>query len=128
MYYTIGQRRGLDVGGVKGDDGRWFVIEKDLKNNILYVAHGEEDKLYSKGLIMSGINFMPKMETEGSFECTAKFRYRQSEQKVTVHLLGDGTARVDFYERQRAITEGQYCVLYSGEYCLGGGVIEKALF
>ncbi|MBR3803933.1 MAG: tRNA 2-thiouridine(34) synthase MnmA [Clostridia bacterium] len=128
MYYTIGQRRGLDIGGQKGDDGRWFVIEKDLVNNILYVAHGEEDKLYSKGLIMSGINFMPKMPKEGSFECTAKFRYRQSEQKVTVHLLGDGTARVDFYERQRAITEGQYCVLYSGEYCLGGGVIEKALF
>ncbi len=128
MYYTIGQRRGLDIGGQKGDDGRWFVIEKDLVNNILYVAHGEEDKLYSKGLLMSGINFMPKMPKEGSFECTAKFRYRQSEQEVIVNLTGDGTARVDFKERQRAITEGQYCVLYKGEYCLGGGVIDKAIF
>ena len=53
MYYTIGQRKGLNIGGQKGDDGgRWFVIEKDLNNNILYVAHGEEDRLYSSGLIM----------------------------------------------------------------------------
>lgn len=128
MYYTIGQRRGLDIGGQKGDDGRWFVIEKDLENNILYVAHGEEDKLYSNGLIMSGCNFFPKIKKEDkTFECTAKFRYRQEEQKVTVHLLGD-EVRVDFFEKQRAITEGQYCVLYKDEFCLGGGVIEKALF
>lgn len=128
MYYTIGQRRGLDIGGQKGDDGRWFVIEKDLKNNVLYVAHGEEDKLYSKGLIMSGLNLFPKTPNENSFDCTAKFRYRQEEQKVRVNFLDDGTCKVDFYERQRAITEGQYCVLYLNEYCLGGGVIEKAIF
>lgn len=128
MYYTIGQRRGLDIGGQKGDDGRWFVIEKDLKNNVLYVAHGDEDKLYSKGLIMSGINFIPNQPENVEFDCTAKFRYRQAEQKVKVTLLGDGTAKVDFYERQRAITEGQYCVLYDGDYCIGGGVIEKAIF
>ena len=128
MYYTIGQRRGLDIGGQKGDDGRWFVIEKDLKNNILYVAHGAEDKLYSKGLIMSGINFIPFEPEMKEFECTAKFRYRQDEQKVKVKLLDNGTAQVDFIERQRAITEGQYCVLYDGEYCIGGGVIEKAIF
>ncbi len=128
MYYTIGQRRGLDIGGQKGDDGRWFVIEKDLVNNILYVAHGEEDKLYSKGLFMSGCNFLPKMPKEKVFDCTAKFRYRQDEQKVTVNILDNGILKVDFYERQRAITEGQYCVLYLGEYCLGGGVIDKAIF
>ena len=57
MYYTLGQRRGLNIGGQKGDDGgRWFVIEKDLKNNILYVAHGSEERLYSKGLIMNAVN------------------------------------------------------------------------
>ena len=127
-YYTIGQRRGLDIGGQKGDDGRWFVIEKDLVNNILYVAHGEEDKLYSKGLIMSGCNFLPKFPKEKVFDCTAKFRYRQDEQKVTVNLLDDGSIKVDFFEKQRAITEGQYCVLYLGEYCIGGGVIERAIF
>ncbi len=128
MYYTIGQRRGLDIGGQKGDDGRWFVIEKDLKNNILYVAHGAEDKLYSKGLIMSGINFIPNVPETKEFECTAKFRYRQEEQGVKVTLLENGKAQVDFNERQRAITEGQYCVLYKGNYCIGGGVIELALF
>lgn len=127
MYYTIGQRRGLDIGGQKGDDGRWFVIEKDLKNNILYVAHGVEDKLYSKGLFMKDCNFMPGTPTEKSFECTAKFRYRQDEQKVLVNVENDGI-HVEFAERQRAITEGQYAVFYLGEYCLGGGVIEKAIF
>lgn len=127
MYYTIGQRRGLDVGGVKGDDGRWFVIEKDLKNNILYVAHGAEDKLYSKALEMKSCNFMPGTPDKKSFECTAKFRYRQDEQKVLVNIL-DNKILVEFEEKQRAITEGQYAVFYLGEYCLGGGVIEKAIF
>ena len=126
MYYTIGQRRGLDIGGQRGDDGRWFVIEKDLKNNVLYVAHGLEDKLYTNGLYMSGCNFLPKTPKEKSFECTAKFRYRQDEQKVFVTILDGGLVKVDFFERQRAITEGQYCVLYLNEYCLGGGVIESS--
>ncbi|MBO5712915.1 MAG: tRNA 2-thiouridine(34) synthase MnmA [Clostridia bacterium] len=127
MYYTIGQRRGLDIGGQKGDDGRWFVIEKDLKNNVLYVAHGAEDKLYSDALIMNEINFMPGTPNETTFECTAKFRYRQDEQKVTVTKNADGSAYVEFFNPQRAITEGQYCVLYLNEYCLGGGVIVKAI-
>ncbi len=127
MYYTIGQRRGLDVGGQKGDDGRWFVIEKDLKNNILYVAHGEEDKLYSKGLIMNSCNFMPGTPNAKTFECTAKFRYRQSEQKVLVNIR-ENDIYVEFEEKQRAITEGQYAVFYNENCCLGGGVIEKAIF
>ena len=127
MYYTIGQRRGLDIGGIKGDDGRWFVIEKDLKNNILYVAHGEEDRLYSKALIMNECNFMPGTPNKKFFECTAKFRYRQDEQKVLVNILNDHIY-VEFENRQRAITEGQYAVFYNEECCLGGGVIEKAVF
>ena len=128
MYYTIGQRRGLNIGGQKGDDGsRWFVIEKDLKNNILYVAHGAEDRLYSKGLLMNECNFIPFPPKEKVFECTAKFRYRQPEQKCTVNILDNGI-RVDFAEKQRAITEGQFAVFYSGEKCIGGGVIEKAIY
>ena len=127
MYYTIGQRRGLDIGGQKGDAGRWFVIEKDLKNNILYVAHGEEDKLYSKGLVMYDCNWIPREPIEKEFTCYAKFRYRQDDQKVTVKI-SDGKIYVDFFERQRAVTEGQYCVFYDEEKCLGGGVIEEVLF
>jgi tRNA-specific 2-thiouridylase len=127
MYYTIGQRRGLDIGGQKGDDGRWFVIEKDLKNNILYVAHGSEDKLYSKGLYMKSCNWIPFIPNKTDFDCTGKFRYRQPEQKCTVHIREDGIY-VDFAERQRAITEGQFAVFYDGDKCIGGGVIEKAIF
>ncbi len=128
MYYTIGQRRGLNIGGQKGDEGsRWFVIEKDLQNNILYVAHGQEDKLYSKGLLMNSCNWIPCEPKEETFNCTAKFRYRQPEQECTVNIL-DGQIRVDFKESQRAITEGQFAVFYQGQKCIGGGVIEKALF
>ncbi|MEG9430097.1 MAG: tRNA 2-thiouridine(34) synthase MnmA [Christensenellaceae bacterium] len=128
MYYTLGQRRGLNIGGQKGDDGgRWFVIEKDLKNNILYVAHGSEERLYSKGLIMNAVNWIPCAPTEKEFKCTAKFRYRQPEQGCTVKI-NDGFIQVDFDEKQRAITEGQFAVFYKGEKCIGGGVIEKAIF
>ena len=128
MYYTIGQRRGLGIGGQSGDDGsRWFVIEKDLKNNILYVAHGAEDRLYSKGLIMKSCNWIPCEPENKDFECTAKFRYRQPEQKCTVHIKGD-RIEVEFFEKQRAITEGQFAVFYDGDKCIGGGVIEKAIF
>lgn len=129
MYYTVGQRKGLDIGGQVGDaGGRWFVVEKDMKNNILYVAHGEEDRLYSRGLITGEINFIPSAPATKEFECYAKFRYRQDEQKVFVKVNADGGAAVEFAERQRAITEGQYCVFYDEEKCLGGGVIEKAIF
>ena len=128
MYYTIGQRRGLGIGGQQGDEGsRWFVIEKDLKNNILYVAHGAEDRLYSKGLLMKECNWIPCAPKTADFECTAKFRYRQPEQKCTVHIRTDGI-EVEFAERQRAITEGQFAVFYDGDKCIGGGVIEKAIF
>ncbi len=128
MYYTIGQRRGLSIGGQKGDDGsRWFVIEKDLKNNVLYVAHGAEDRLYSKALLMKRCNWIPEPPKNSVFECTAKFRYRQPEQKCTVSILEDGL-RVDFAEKQRAITEGQFAVFYLQDRCIGGGVIEKAIF
>jgi tRNA-specific 2-thiouridylase len=128
MYYTIGQRKGLGIGGQAGDDGsRWFVIEKDLKNNILYVAHGAEDRLYSTGLIMKSCNWIPEVPDKKQFDCTGKFRYRQPEQKCTV-MIKDDCIEVRFAEKQRAITEGQYAVFYDGDKCIGGGVIEKALF
>lgn len=123
MYYTIGQRKGLDLGGRHGEDGRWFVVRKDLENNILYVSHGDESPLYSYACDVSGLNWIGHMP-EAKFDCTAKFRYRQSEQEVTVTLNG-GFARIDFKEKQRAVTEGQYAVFYIGNQCLGGGVIDR---
>ena len=76
---------------------------------------------------MNSVNWIPKIPDKKVFECTAKFRYRQPEQKCTVNILEDGI-RVDFFERQRAITEGQFAVFYDGDKCIGGGVIEKAIF
>ena len=124
MYYTIGQRKGLDLGGKAGEDGRWFVVKKDLENNILYVSHGDESPLFSAACEVSGLNWIGNMP-QSTLECTAKFRYRQPEQKVRVALDNNGGARVEFEEKQRAVTEGQFAVFYSGNRCLGGGTIEK---
>ncbi len=128
MYYTLGQRRGLDLGGVKGEEegGRWFVVRKDLEHNILYVSHGDESPLYSGACEVSGFNWIPAPPAEKEFVCTAKFRYRQPDQEVKVTVSGGGRLHIAFAEKQRAVTEGQYAVLYRGEECLGGGVIESA--
>ena len=125
MYYTLGQRKGLDLGGKHGEEGRWFVVEKDLKNNILYVSHGDESPLYSKACKVSGLNWIGYIPQRTVF-CTAKFRYRQPEQKVKVTVDGD-TALVEFETPQRAVTEGQYAVFYDETACLGGGVIEEVI-
>lgn len=127
MYYTIGQRRGFGVGGLKGyDQNRWYVVDKDLKNNVLIVSNGEGEELYSSGLRCKSINWIGKFDFSDNFDCTAKFRYRQPEQRVNVTKTANGI-EVKFYERQRAITTGQYAVLYSGDYCLGGGVIDEVI-
>ncbi len=125
MYYTLGQRRGLDLGGKKGEDGRWFVVKKDLENNVLYVSHGDESPLFSNGCFVEEMNFIPFAPDEKIFRCRAKFRYRQGEQGVTVEQLGDRRLKITFDEPQRAVTEGQYAVLYDELQCLGGGVITQ---
>ena len=128
MYYTLGQRRGLELGGVRGDEegGRWFVVRKDLENNILYVSHGDETPLYSKSCEVNGFNWIPAPPAEREFSCTAKFRYRQPDQEVRITVTGENALHIAFAEKQRAVTEGQYAVLYRGEECLGGGVIQSA--
>ncbi len=124
MYYTLGQRRGLDLGGKKGEDGRWFVVDKDLEHNVLVVSHGDESPLYSEGCFAAEMNFIPRPPAVREFDCTAKFRYRQEEQDVHVRVE-EGGVRIFFREPQRAVTAGQYAVLYSGRQCLGGGVIRE---
>lgn len=128
MYYTLGQRRGLGIGGRAGGSGqRWFVVKKDLQNNILYVSQGEDDLLYSDGLLASGMNWIPELPEQKEFECFAKFRYRQPDQEVKVTILSDKEIKVDFKERQRAITPGQFVVLYDTDgICLGGGIIDES--
>lgn len=123
MYYTIGQRHGLGIGGA-GEP--WFVIGKDLQRNVLYVGQGfHNDKLYSDSLIATDVNWISDKEKPKSFTCTAKFRYRQPDTPVTVHLLEDGKVKVDFHEPVRAVTPGQAAVFYDGEECLGGGTIDE---
>ncbi len=124
MYYTLGQRRGLGLGGTAEGQGRWFVVEKDLENNKLIVSHGDESVLLSNSLLASSMNWIPDCPSE-SFTCTAKFRYRQPEQKVDVKVLTDGRISVNFHEKQRAVTPGQFVVLYDGVKCLGGGIIDE---
>ncbi|MBC6138325.1 tRNA 2-thiouridine(34) synthase MnmA [Listeria innocua] len=122
MYYTIGQRHGLGIGG---DGEPWFVVGKDLKNNVLFVEQGfHHDSLYSDSLIATDISFTTNSEKPKTFECTAKFRYRQTDTKVTVNMREDGTAEVVFADPVRAITPGQAVVFYDGDICLGGGTID----
>ena len=121
MYYTIGQRHGLGIGGA-GEP--WFVVGKNLERNVLYVEQGESnDYLYSDRLLATDVNWIN--EVNKTFTCTAKFRYRQTDSKVYVTLLDNGKVRVDFAEKQRAITPGQAVVFYEDEVCLGGGTIEE---
>ena len=124
-FYTEGQRRGLGIGGVKdGNESRWFVLKKDVPNNLLIVSQGEEDILYSDTLLTGEFNFIPSMPNDKEFRCLARIRHRQPLQPATAYIEGNGV-RVVFDTKQRAIVEGQYCVLYQDQYCLGGGVIDK---
>ncbi|WP_019423636.1 tRNA 2-thiouridine(34) synthase MnmA [Paenibacillus sp. OSY-SE] len=124
MYYTLGQRQGLGIGG-SGTGEPWFVAEKDLQHNILYVVQGDHHpSLYSTGLLASQVNWISGDMPEGPIRCTAKFRYRQPDQGVTLMKNADGTVEVTFDEHQRAVTPGQAVVFYDGEVCLGGGTID----
>ena len=119
MYYTIGQRRGLNLGG---NDNKSYVVEKDLKNNILYVASGDENKyLYSKRAIIKDFNFLID---EKPTTCTCKFRYRQKDIPIEVKYLDNNTLELT-YTNAKAVTPGQFCVLYKDDTVIGGGIIEE---
>ncbi|AWP37422.1 tRNA 2-thiouridine(34) synthase MnmA [Heyndrickxia coagulans] len=123
MYYTIGQRHGLGIGG-SGEP--WFAVGKDLKENVLYVEQGfHHPALYSDYMTGVKANWVSGKKPPEVFRCTAKFRYRQPDQKVTVQLLGDDEVKVIYDEPVRAVTPGQAVVFYNGEECLGGATIDK---
>src|SRR5699024_612634 len=110
MYYTIGQRQGLGIGGA-GDP--WFVAGKNLDKNILYVEQGyHHEALFSDGLMASDVNWVNGAPEEKEFACTAKFRYRQQDHPVRVKQIGGGEVKVTFLNPVRAITPGQAVVFY----------------
>ncbi|VWX36431.1 tRNA 2-thiouridine(34) synthase MnmA [Exiguobacterium oxidotolerans] len=124
MYYTMGQRHGLGIGG---DGEPWFVVGKNLADNVLFVDQGfHNELLYSEGLYASDISWTAPLKVGDTFRCTAKFRYRQEDSGVTVRLLENGRLDVAFDERQRAITPGQAVVFYDSDVCLGGATIDEA--
>lgn len=132
MYYTLGQRKGLGIGGVKdGDEEPWYVVDKDLDNNILVVAQGHNHPaLFHPALETGAISWIEESLPHDHIlkkELTAKIRYRQSDQACRLETAGKGRYRVVFEQPQRAITPGQSVVFYHGEVCLGGAVIEAAL-
>lgn len=125
MYYTIGQRRGLGIGGGKDfSDEPWFVVGKDLENNVLTVAQGfHHPDLYSDSCTVEEVNWIPRERFSGVLDCTAKFRYRQKDVPVRLVWTAEDGLRVEYPSRVRAVTPGQAAVFYQGPVCLGGGTI-----
>lgn len=121
MYYTIGQRRGLDIGGY---ENRMFVAGKSLEKNVLYVALGEDNPyLFSNSCIISDVNFNCSLRPT---KCSAKFRYRSKDVPVELEYLENGSIKVS-YPPTKGVTPGQACVLYLDEVCLGGGIIDTVM-
>ncbi len=125
MYYTLGQRQGLGIGGVKNrPEVPWFAAQKDLKNNVLVAVQGHDHPLLLRqDLTAIKLHWVKGDAPADKFRCSAKTRYRQEDKTCTV-TIDDAKAHVIFDQSQRAITPGQSVVFYDGEICLGGGVIE----
>ena len=129
MYHTLGQRKGLGIGGVKGaTEEAWYVVEKDLVNNELIVAQGHDHSaLLSTGLIAQQLHWVDRQPIRESLRCTVKTRYRQTDVPCTIEPIDDESIKVIFDEPQIAVTPGQSAVFYLDEVCLGGGIIEQQL-
>jgi tRNA-specific 2-thiouridylase len=127
MYYTLGQRQGLGIGGKSGaGEAPWYVVRKDLGENRLFVAQGHDHPwLFHSSLKASQLNWITGDEPESSVSLTAKIRYRQPDQVCTLSPQDNGEWQVDFEQPQRAITPGQAVVFYQGDVCLGGAIIES---
>ncbi len=126
MYYTLGQRQGLGIGGVKdAPDEPWYVLEKDLENNILLVGQGHDHPLMLHNTLeASQLDWCNNKPLTAAIRCSAKTRYRQPDQTCLLEPLDNDSCKATFDEPQRAITPGQSVVFYDGDVCLGGGIIE----
>ena len=127
MYYTLGQRQGLGIGGVKNaPDEPWYVLEKDLDNNILIVGQGHDHPLMLHNTLeASQLDWCDNQPLSETIICKAKTRYRQSDQICKLEPLANNRCKATFDSPQRAITPGQSVVFYQDDVCLGGGIIES---
>lgn len=120
MHYTIGQRKGLNLGG---NEDKMYAVGKDLNKNILYVASGSDNEfLYSDQAIIENLNFI---SDERPSSCKAKFRHRSQEHDVDLTYLEDGNVLVTFKNKVKSVTPGQACVFYNDDECIGGGIIKE---
>ncbi|QLY39723.1 tRNA 2-thiouridine(34) synthase MnmA [Hujiaoplasma nucleasis] len=128
MYYTIGQRKGLEIGGHKDyPNAPWFVIGKDIERNVLLVGQGKNHPLlFANRVIVEDVHWISKDKFTGTLECQAKFRYRQADQTVIIKWINDRDVEVISNHPIKAVTPGQAAVFYQDEVCLGGGVIKAS--
>lgn len=123
MYYTIGQRKGLGIGG-PGD--AWFVVGKNYDENILYICQGDQnDWLLSSGALIQDVNWISSNKPKEEILCNAKFRYRQKDHPVRLTFINETTVFLKFETYAKSVTPGQAAVFYQDDVCLGGGTIEK---
>lgn len=129
MYHTLGQRKGLGIGGKQGaSDQPWYTVDKDLERNVLVVAQGAtHPRLFSNGLEADQIHWVDRTPLQNTLRCTVKTRYRQQDIPATVRAIGDDRVEVIFDEPQSAVTPGQSVVFYQNEVCLGGAIIDKRI-
>ncbi|SJL83304.1 tRNA 2-thiouridine(34) synthase MnmA [Vibrio palustris] len=130
MYHTLGQRKGLHIGGLKnGSELPWYVAEKDLKRNVLIaVQGGDHPLLKSTGLVASQMNWISQEPLTDTLRCTVKTRYRQTDIACEVTPIDNDRVNVVFDDPQVAVTPGQSAVFYQGDVCLGGGIIESRVY
>lgn len=129
MFYTIGQRQGLGIGGMqKASEEPWYVVDKEVATNSLYVAQGSQHpRLFAQGLICGPIHWISDQSESLPLTCFAKNRYRQTEQGCMISPMDDNQHYVMFSIPQRAITPGQYVVFYDKNQCLGGATIRDII-
>ena len=130
LYYTLGQRKGLGIGGIHGQQsGSWFVVAKDVKKNILYVSQGEMNEyLLSDRVIVKEMNFLGETKPTEFTNAGVKFRYRQKDNMVQYRFISDDTVEIISSTPLKSVTPGQAAVFYDGDRCLGGGIIEEIYY
>ena len=129
MYHTLGQRKGLYIGGMaNAGEAPWYVVDKDMERNVLIVGQGHNHpRLYSKGLSADQLHWVNRKKVTETFACTVKTRYRQDDVACTVFPQADDNVKVMFDDPQIAVTPGQSVVFYQDDVCLGGGIINHLI-